>query len=555
MAYSQDLEEDAEAHFQRGREKFDADGYETAILDFTRALQAEPGHPEALELRGASYVMVGRAEEAVIDLERVVETDNTNAFAYYYLGCSWWSLGKNVDALKALQRSAELEEDSATYDMLATIELEVGLLRDALEHVDEAIRLAPEEADYYFTRGTILRQLGRPEAAKVAFESANAIDSSYSADGELTDAELETTEAFRILFATYWVWALLLLLVFTVLGLLSSRPARAGVQAIPENHEVPRYDGNAKDLFRLYLQNVVLTVITLGVYRFWAKVRMRRYRYQHTLFADGRFDYHATGKEKLLGFLKGVLVLSPVIAAFYFAQPAIADKVGQESAPVVSVWGFMLVIFLLRPLMLVGALRFNLSRTSWNNLRFRFTGTVARSYRLYLRDLLLLVITLGLYTIHHRRNVQEFRLKNTRMGDERFGFAGTGDELFKITLLGTIGCWITLGLYIPWHVARLQRFHIDGTRFRGVSFHSRLTGGQVLHYCALPMFTAVLTLGLALPWAINRWYRLLADTTSYAEAFDPESVQSIHDNRAGALLEGVENAGEALSGLGDMFGA
>ncbi|MEM8813756.1 MAG: DUF898 family protein, partial [Pseudomonadota bacterium] len=60
----------------------------------------------------------------------------------------------------------------------------------------------------------------------------------------------------------------------------------------------PTRTSPANELFKIYLQNIVFTVLTLGVYRFWARVRNRRFHYLHTEFAGGRFDYHATGREK-----------------------------------------------------------------------------------------------------------------------------------------------------------------------------------------------------------------------------------------------------------------
>src|SRR5262245_23001105 len=151
-----------------------------------------------------------------------------------------------------------------------------------------------------------------------------------------------------------------------------------------------RFDGDAGDLFVLYLKNIALTLLTLGLYRFWAAVALRRYSYRQTQFHDGRFDYHATGKEKFLGFLKGLLLLSPVLAGLaVLYHVVLKQRFTGEEAFAISLYLFFLLMFVLRPLIVVGAARFNLSRTSWNAVRFRFDGRVGEAYRLYLRDLLL----------------------------------------------------------------------------------------------------------------------------------------------------------------------
>src|SRR4051812_35134108 len=62
-------------------------------------------------------------------------------------------------------------------------------------------------------------------------------------------------------------------------------------------------------LFRICYVNLILTILTVGIYRFWAKTRLRRYTWRHVSVGGERFEYTGTGKELLKGFLKAVLVL------------------------------------------------------------------------------------------------------------------------------------------------------------------------------------------------------------------------------------------------------
>ena len=176
------------------------------------------------------------------------------------------------------------------------------------------------------------------------------------------------------------------------------------------------------------------------------------------------------------------------------------------------------------------------------------------AYRLYLTDLVLIGLTFGIYTIWHQCNVRRFRLRHTRMGDVGFDYRGNGAELFGISLSGGILSYLTLGIYLPWHIARLLRFHMENTTFRRHAFQSRLTGGQVLSVGAPAILAIILTLGLAIPWALNRWYRLVTNTTSYPGPIDLDELRSIHDESAGAMLEGVGEAGDAIAEIGELFG-
>src|SRR5712691_10481567 len=70
----------------------------------------------------------------------------------------------------------------------------------------------------------------------------------------------------------------------------------------------PRFHGVGGTLFGIHIVNVLLTLVTLGVYYFWAKTRVRQYLFGQTEIAGDRFAYHGNGKELLLGTLKAALI-------------------------------------------------------------------------------------------------------------------------------------------------------------------------------------------------------------------------------------------------------
>ena len=315
------------------------------------------------------------------------------------------------------------------------------------------------------------------------------------------------------------------------------------------------YDGKPRDLFKIYLQNVLLTLLTLGVYRFWAKVRMRKFRYQHTEFVDGRFDYHATGREKFVGFLKGLVILIlPMTGAAWIIHSALEPTVGSEDATTLAFYGVLLLIFFLRPVIIVGSERFNLSRTSWNNLRFRFTGRIGELYRIYLTDAVLMVLTLGIYTAWHNCNVRRYRMEHTTLGDTRFDYKGTGGELFGLMFFGSALTMLTFGLFVPWYIARLHRFHVDNTYYENRRFKTTLTGGNVAVVGVISIVTVVLSLGLMFPWAMTLWARMTTNTTSYTGTIDVDALVSSYDEKASAFGEGLGEAGEAIGEIGDLLG-
>src|SRR5512132_1127733 len=52
-----------------------------------------------------------------------------------------------------------------------------------------------------------------------------------------------------------------------------------------------RFAGSAGEYFRIWIVNICLSVLTLGIYSAWAKVRRKRYFYGSTLLEGSAFEY------------------------------------------------------------------------------------------------------------------------------------------------------------------------------------------------------------------------------------------------------------------------
>lgn len=89
-----------------------------------------------------------------------------------------------------------------------------------------------------------------------------------------------------------------------------------------------RYHGISGELFGIFLDNIVLTVLTLGIYRFWGKTRTRRDTIGHIEAFGDRFEYSGTGGELFFGFLKALLVFVPLILLFIGAVVGITMVFG-----------------------------------------------------------------------------------------------------------------------------------------------------------------------------------------------------------------------------------
>ena len=134
-------------------------------------------------------------------------------------------------------------------------------------------------------------------------------------------------------------------------------------------------------LFWLAVRTGALTVATLGIYRFWARTRLRRYIWSSIMPGGDSFEYTGTGLEKFLGFLIALVVLAvylgllQVVLSFVgfnlwgaiSSEPNLPkDVLMQMAATYAAGLAVMPLIFFAQ----YRARRYMLSRTRWRGLRF-----------------------------------------------------------------------------------------------------------------------------------------------------------------------------------------
>ena len=150
------------------------------------------------------------------------------------------------------------------------------------------------------------------------------------------------------------------------------RPAAAEsrpfARAEPVRHRLPvTFSGSGSEYFRIWIVNLLLTLVTLGLYFPWAKVRRLRYFYGNTSVGDHAFDFHGEPRRMLRGFL-----LVGAMALLY----GLASKVSPISGLIA-----LLIVAALWPALFRASQQFRMANTSWRGLRFRFNGDLAGAYK------------------------------------------------------------------------------------------------------------------------------------------------------------------------------
>ncbi len=213
--------------------------------------------------------------------------------------------------------------------------------------------------------------------------------------------------------------------------------AVSGISGTLMVKESPSYDGRAGELFKIVLANLMLTFITAGIYRFWAKTRVRRYFLSRASFLGDRLEYTGTGKELFLGFLIVLAILVPLSIAFQLASNA-AFTAGSEIFAAVQAGYFVLFYFLFF-VATYRARRYRLSRTMWRGIRGGQTGS-AMLYAVHgMLWSTITVLTLGLAYPVMRLKLQAYKTDRMSFGNRTFSFDGGIGPLLGTWLLPWLG--------------------------------------------------------------------------------------------------------------------
>ncbi|MEQ7873671.1 DUF898 family protein [Sphingomonas sp. ASV193] len=185
-----------------------------------------------------------------------------------------------------------------------------------------------------------------------------------------------------------------------------------------------RFTGSWRDYLPIAATNVLLTVVTLGVYRFWASARQRRYLWSHTEVIDDTLEWTGTGREMFVGFLIVMAFLLPFFGFIQFLFPALIAR-GKTSAATGLLLLFEIGLLYLGGVARFRALRYRLSRSWWRGIRG---------------------------------------------GSDEPGWAYGGEYLGRM-----IVSWISLFTMFPWTVTRLWDARWNGMSFGQLRFTSSLT--------------------------------------------------------------------------------
>ncbi|HEY0955033.1 MAG TPA: DUF898 family protein [Roseateles sp.] len=232
-----------------------------------------------------------------------------------------------------------------------------------------------------------------------------------------------------------------------------------------------RFTGSGSEYFRIWAVNLLLILVTLGLYFPFAKARRIRYFYANTLVDGQALSFHGDAWKMFRGFLLLLVLMGAYSAAGHLS-------------PVAAVVAF-LILCAVWPALWRAALQFRLGNTSWRGLRMRFEGDLKEAYLACLPTYLpaILLVASGLFMAP---------------GEERQVLQMT--TAAKLSLFGAL----LIVLLTPMSLTLFKRYQHNGYRIAGQHSRSNLRVGQVywlalkvVFVSLLPLLLAVLIVGLS----------------------------------------------------------
>ncbi|MEJ2530115.1 MAG: YjgN family protein [Gammaproteobacteria bacterium] len=352
------------------------------------------------------------------------------------------------------------------------------------------------------------------------------------------------------------------------------------------------FTGSGEEFFKIWIVNLVLTILTLGIYSAWAKVRTNRYFYGNTRLGDRSFEY-----------LANYIIVGEMFPLAKFV--------------------LVLLLAVVTPWIVWRSLKFNARMTSYRNVRFGFYGALKEAYRYLLlipmipifaaviiggamwllsnnfdSKTFVTLITIAFISIYIlvpyiQKSIASYTINHCRYGQGQlsaelsageyykiyltlFGISilvmiaffvvitlltiitGVGADMLKgtagsssshpnmglviVTMVIMYGFSIVIGAKAYVH-SKIRNYVFNRTQLDEVlSLQSDMTVGQLFKFYLVNILLMIFTLGLAYPWVKVRIARLSANATKAAISGSLDQYVTQQQDKQSALGEEMGDA-------------
>lgn len=349
----------------------------------------------------------------------------------------------------------------------------------------------------------------------------------------------------------------------------------APTQSHKENDLV--YNGLTGTVYKIWLVNLLLRLITLNIYSFWAKVKIRKYVASSFTLGNDPFEYTGTGGELFRGFLKAVGIWLG-ISLIYGITSVVLGEESLLQIPLLIAF-YVLIVYLIGAA-IYGAFGYRIAHTHWRGIRGQLTGNIWDFAKFILKRSIINLVTLGLKVPESDLMTHERMMNNAYFGNVKANYAGNVKNIYKpfiIAMLPVYAAILLLGvimatsfasgtpeeaieglapffiLFVPlviisliaqlWYRAALTREKFAGLTIGDIHFKSTVTAGAIFRLAFVNGILLMFTLGLASPIVMQRKMR-----------FIEQHIKVLGDLETAEIMQAPKQEAGIAEGLDDVLG-
>lgn len=327
------------------------------------------------------------------------------------------------------------------------------------------------------------------------------------------------------------------------------------------------FSGRGSEYFRIWIVNLLLSIVTLGIYSAWAKVRRTRYFYDNTNLNSSSFEYHGNP----LAILKGRIIAVVLIAAYNIAF---------QLSPILGLLALLLMLGAL-PWLIWKSYQFKLYNSSYRGIRFGFRGNAKESYVKYLLLPILSVITAGLLLPFAHQRSKKYLHEESKFGKTHFSFDASAGSFYKayliaaaIALVGYSVIFMIFGstalvafgdpknagrdalgllslmffciyawtfLIVPLFLSMIQNLIWSHTKLGQHQFHSTLKWSKMAFIMITNLIGIAVTLGLFTPFAQIRALKYRVESVTLNAVGSLDNFVADKEAHGSATSEGISD--------------
>ena len=309
------------------------------------------------------------------------------------------------------------------------------------------------------------------------------------------------------------------------------------------------FRGDGFEFFKIWIVNILLTILTLGIYSAWAKVRTNRYFYSNLYLDNRSFRYLASPIAILVGRIIAIVFLvTYIVSVELLPGPGLAVA---------------LILTLVMPYLIVRSIAFNHRMSAYRNIQFRFHGTYGEAVMALLVWPLLGMLTLGILYPLALLRVNQFIVNNSAYGTSRLTFNATYRQyaILVFSFIGANGLGLLVGWSVPlavveqailsvvifglifvWFTANATNLYYNSTSLGDNHFDADLETVGLLKVYTVNLVLIIVTLGLYLPAAKVRLARYKAGHIRFVAVASIDDFVAAEQEQVSALAEEMGEA-------------